>query len=117
MQDIFGRTDKNNGVKNRVTRRDSLRSEKSIKGLNRRQVLNGLGSLSLLSLAGAGIFASSSWSAFYHEVGKPGIIPNSLERPIRLGLIGFGVRGEQLLRACGYATSEWIKKTQKQAAI
>ncbi|MBT8178588.1 MAG: Gfo/Idh/MocA family oxidoreductase, partial [Eudoraea sp.] len=28
--------------------------------------------------------------------------------PIRVGIIGFGIRGEQLCRALGYATEEWI---------
>ncbi len=29
--------------------------------------------------------------------------------PVRIGIIGFGIRGEQLCRALGYATTEWLK--------
>lgn len=28
--------------------------------------------------------------------------------PLRIGLIGFGIRGEQLMRAMGFATQEWM---------
>jgi predicted dehydrogenase len=35
--------------------------------------------------------------------------------PIRLGIIGFGIRGEQLCRALGFATKEWIA-SMKEAA-
>jgi len=29
--------------------------------------------------------------------------------PLRIGLIGFGIRGEQLMRALGFATKEWME--------
>ncbi|MCR9083429.1 MAG: Gfo/Idh/MocA family oxidoreductase [Cyclobacteriaceae bacterium] len=29
--------------------------------------------------------------------------------PVRIGLIGFGIRGEQLMRALGFATNEWLE--------
>jgi predicted dehydrogenase len=29
--------------------------------------------------------------------------------PVRIGIIGFGIRGEQLCRALGYATTDWLK--------
>lgn len=32
---------------------------------------------------------------------------------IKIGIIGFGIRGEQLLRAVGYATPEWKEKMKK----
>ncbi|MEK6781934.1 MAG: Gfo/Idh/MocA family oxidoreductase [Bacteroidota bacterium] len=32
--------------------------------------------------------------------------------PVRLGIIGFGIRGEQLCRSLGFATNEWIKEMQ-----
>jgi len=35
--------------------------------------------------------------------------------PIRLGVIGFGIRGEQLCRALGFATKEWLA-SMKEAA-
>lgn len=30
-------------------------------------------------------------------------------KPLRIGIIGFGIRGEQLCRALGYATTKWLK--------
>ncbi|MEO8414834.1 MAG: Gfo/Idh/MocA family oxidoreductase [Ginsengibacter sp.] len=33
-------------------------------------------------------------------------------KPIRLGIIGFGIRGEQLCRALGFATTAWLKEMQ-----
>lgn len=36
--------------------------------------------------------------------------------PIRIGLIGFGIRGEQLMRALGFATKEW-KDAMKESAL
>jgi predicted dehydrogenase len=33
--------------------------------------------------------------------------------PVRVGIIGFGIRGEQLCRSLGYATNEWIKEMQE----
>ena len=35
--------------------------------------------------------------------------------PIRIGIIGFGIRGEQLCRALGYATTDWLQ-SMKEAA-
>lgn len=36
--------------------------------------------------------------------------------PIRIGIIGFGIRGEQLLRASGFATKAW-KDQMKESAL
>lgn len=35
--------------------------------------------------------------------------------PIRLGIIGFGIRGEQLCRALGFATKEWLANMKEAA--
>ncbi len=35
--------------------------------------------------------------------------------PIRLGIIGFGIRGKQLLRASGFATDKWLKEAKERA--
>ncbi|MFC3417570.1 Gfo/Idh/MocA family protein [Algoriphagus hitonicola] len=34
-------------------------------------------------------------------------------QPLRVGLIGFGIRGEQLMRALGFATPEWLEEMAK----
>lgn len=35
--------------------------------------------------------------------------------PIRLGIIGFGIRGEQLCRALGFATKDWLANMKEAA--
>jgi len=34
-------------------------------------------------------------------------------KPLRIGVIGFGIRGEQLCRSLGFATSDWLKEMQE----
>ena len=36
--------------------------------------------------------------------------------PVRVGIIGFGIRGEQLCRSLGFATKEWLKDMEESAA-
>ena len=36
--------------------------------------------------------------------------------PVRLGIIGFGIRGKQLCRALGFATNDWLEDMQKATA-
>ncbi len=35
--------------------------------------------------------------------------------PVRIGIIGFGIRGQQLARALGFATKEWLSDMQESA--
>ncbi|MDZ7647487.1 MAG: Gfo/Idh/MocA family oxidoreductase [Cytophagales bacterium] len=35
--------------------------------------------------------------------------------PVRLGIIGFGIRGEQLCRALGFATKEWLASMKESS--
>lgn len=34
-------------------------------------------------------------------------------KPVRVGIIGFGIRGEQLCRSLGFATTAWLKEMQE----
>lgn len=36
--------------------------------------------------------------------------------PVRLGIIGFGIRGKQLCRSLGFATNDWLADMQKAAS-
>ncbi|WP_373522201.1 Gfo/Idh/MocA family protein [Aquiflexum sp.] len=36
--------------------------------------------------------------------------------PLRVGLIGFGIRGEQLMRSLGFATTDWLEQMAKSSA-
>lgn len=35
--------------------------------------------------------------------------------PVRVGIIGFGIRGEQLCRSLGFATTDWLKGMEESA--
>jgi predicted dehydrogenase len=37
-------------------------------------------------------------------------------KPVRLGIIGFGIRGEQLCRALGFATTQWLDEMKENTA-
>jgi predicted dehydrogenase len=37
-------------------------------------------------------------------------------KPLRIGIIGFGIRGEQLCRALGFATTKWLKEMKEALA-
>jgi predicted dehydrogenase len=37
-------------------------------------------------------------------------------KPLRLGIIGFGIRGEQLCRALGFASTKWLKEMSEAVA-
>ncbi len=49
----------------------------------------------------------------------PAVLPKTILKKskelVRLGIIGFGVRGEDLVRGAGYAHPDWIEKKKKQA--
>ena len=47
-----------------------------------------------------------------NEHGPRGLHAKSL----RLGIIGFGIRGEQLLRAAGFPTKQWIEENREKEA-
>lgn len=82
----------------------------------RRDVLKGLGGIPILGAvwwAGASNAVSKSRerSAILEQLNIEPSLPSAVKTingaPIRVGIIGFGIRGEQLCRALGYATEEW----------
>ncbi|MBT8210310.1 MAG: Gfo/Idh/MocA family oxidoreductase [Eudoraea sp.] len=83
----------------------------------RRDVLKGLGGIPILGAvwwAGASNAGSKKRerSAILEQLNIEPSLPKAVNAisgdPIRVGIIGFGIRGEQLCRALGYATEEWI---------
>ncbi len=40
---------------------------------------------------------------------------NSKSDLIRIGIVGFGVRGEQIARALGYASPDWLKNQSEES--
>ena len=91
----------------------------------RREALLGLGSIPILGTVW--------WAGASGTVGKkreretileqlniqpslPNAVPAISGDPVRVGIIGFGIRGEQLCRSLGYATDEWIAEMEEAAA-
>lgn len=90
----------------------------------RRDVLKGLGGIPILGAvwwAGASNAVSKrrKKSEILEQLNiqpsLPPTVPEIGGDPIRVGIIGFGIRGEQLCRALGFATDEW-KEDMKIAA-
>ncbi|MGB5362526.1 MAG: Gfo/Idh/MocA family oxidoreductase [Aureibaculum sp.] len=90
----------------------------------RRDMIKGLGSLPILGSiwwAGAAnsIMTSQKRSEILEQLNieptLPSAVPSIGGDPIRVGIIGFGIRGEQLCRALGFATKEWLESMKKAA--
>lgn len=47
----------------------------------------------------------------------PPAVPAIGGDPVKVGIIGFGIRGEQLCRALGYATDEWVAAMEEETAL
>jgi len=108
-----------------VTDRPENKSKKG--AITRRDLLKSAASLPVIGLLG-----HLSWKEHKLERGKKERIFEALDleeaalpqpqlsaRPkqqVRIGLIGFGVRGEQLARALGFARPEWIAAAREGAA-
>jgi hypothetical protein len=87
------------------------------KNIDRRDILKGLATLPVL-----GMFGASVWAKGNHTNKQKSTILNELKidaavappvgsmagDPIRLGIIGYGIRGEQLVQAAGYASKNWL---------
>ena len=91
----------------------------------RRDVIKSLGSIPILGTvwwAGAttGLVTNKERSEILEQLNiqasLPPVLPPILGSPIRIGIIGFGIRGEQLCRSLGFATKDWINQ-MKEAAI
>ena len=90
----------------------------------RRDVLKGLGGIPILGAvwwAGASNAVSKNrkraeiLEQLNIQPSLPPTVPAVEGDPIRVGIIGFGIRGEQLCRALGFATDEW-KEDMRLAA-
>lgn len=87
----------------------------------RRDLLKGLGGLPILGAvwwAGAAktVGQRKERSEILETLDIQPSLPNTFQgiggTPIRVGIIGFGIRGEQLCRALGFATKDWIKSME-----
>lgn len=85
----------------------------------RRELLKGLGGLPILGA----VWWAGAASALGNRKERlellqqlninpslPKVLPGIEGVPIKVGIIGFGIRGEQLCRSMGFATKEWIEE-------
>ena len=91
----------------------------------RREALLGLGGIPILGAvwwAGAASTVSKKrerdalLETLNIQPSLPPAVPGIGGEPIKVGIVGFGIRGEQLCRALGYATQEWIADAEEATA-
>ncbi|MDH3697300.1 MAG: Gfo/Idh/MocA family oxidoreductase [Flavobacteriaceae bacterium] len=89
----------------------------------RREVLKGLGGIPILgSLWWAGSASAITKKKERTEIleqlniepSLPAEVPEVTGEPVRVGIIGFGIRGEQLCRSLGFATKEWRAEMEEE---
>ena len=92
----------------------------------RREALLGLGSIPILGAvwwagASGAVGRKREREAILERLNiqpsLPSAVPGISGEPVRVGIIGFGIRGEQLCRSLGYATNEWIAAMEEAEAI
>jgi len=91
--------------------------------LNRRDLLKGLAGVPLLGLLGIGAFAKNRQDKGLKEEilrelnieAGTAPLPGISNEVIKIGVVGFGIRGRQLTRALGYADKGWIKNMEEAA--
>lgn len=85
----------------------------------RRDLLKGLGGLPILGAVWwAGAANAASKRGERKEIlnqlnispSLPALVQGIEGEPVRVGIIGFGIRGEQLCRSLGFATQEWFEE-------
>jgi hypothetical protein len=90
----------------------------------RRDVIKGLGGIPILGAvwwAGASNSVSKNRErkAILEQLNIQPSLPSAVKAisgdPVRVGIIGFGIRGEQLCRALGFATKEWLEEMRLAA--
>jgi len=96
-------------------------------GVSRRDVIKGLATIPVLGGVIYSAYRKMKYdrilrSSIFSEIGVNPESGNSTDyvqpdrsKEIRVGIIGFGIRGEQLTRAAGFATEDWLK-TQRERA-
>ena len=85
--------------------------------MNRREVIKGLGALSasgLMAFKSDLLFPEDELDVFELN-GYDNSAAYAAGEELRLGIIGFGIRGQQLVRAAGFATKSWQENLQAAA--
>lgn len=105
---------------------DTNKNDKTQSGdLKRRDMVKGLASLPVLGVFALGAVTKYNKDKSLKEsilaeldinAASPPPTGSMAGEPLRLGIIGFGIRGEQLARALGYATPNWLNTMKENAA-
>lgn len=91
--------------------------------LNRRDLLKGLAAIPVLGALGVGAYAKNRHDANLKseileelniQADTPPL-PGISKDTVRIGIIGFGIRGRQLTKAIGYADKGWISSMEESA--
>ena len=95
-------------------------------GWGRRELFKAMASVPVLGTLGYGVWRKNQATAekrrlIFEELGvtgdAPAVIPNAVSSPpsdrLRLGIVGYGGRGQADMRGAGFAPTEW---TDRQAA-
>jgi len=110
-----------NNNKDQLDQKNQQQSNK----IGRRDVVMGLAALPVLGVFGIAASEKSSrdkavkrkiLSELNIEASAPPPSGSMAGEPIKIGIIGFGIRGTQLMRAAGFATQEW-KETMRENAL
>ncbi|MBT8237295.1 MAG: Gfo/Idh/MocA family oxidoreductase [Croceitalea sp.] len=92
--------------------------------MKRRDLLKGLGGLPILGAvwwAGAAntIGSKKERTEILEQLNIRPSLPKTMAEitgsPVRVGIVGFGIRGEQLCRSLGFATKEWMEEMRLAA--
>lgn len=90
----------------------------------RRDLLKGLGGLPILGAvwwvgASSAVYNKKERLEILNQLNiRPSLqsaVPHIGGAPINVGIIGFGIRGEQLCRSLGFATKEWMEEMRIEA--
>ena len=99
--------------------------KKTSSGWSRRTVIKGLAGLPIVGgalVGAAGVSQSakkereSILKTLNINASPPPPVGSMSGDPIKIGIIGFGIRGEQLCRAAGFATNEWLENAREAVA-
>ncbi|MCP3928410.1 MAG: Gfo/Idh/MocA family oxidoreductase [Bacteroidetes bacterium] len=94
------------------------------KGIGRRDILKGLAAIPVLGALWAGASTKGNYlkkkrlgvaKELNIQAEAPPPSGSMAGDPIRIGIVGFGIRGKQLMRAMGFATSDWKNQMQESA--
>ncbi len=115
-------------MENKNQKENSTQREKEKRGLSRRDILKGFATLPVLSVFAHEVVQKISFDRrqkrdILAELGlkkdAPALLPNSGGKKsgelIRIGIVGFGARGEGLAKSMGYAHPEWVQREMRSA--